>query len=75
MLNLAIDTKILVKEFRSDKWQRYHFKQWGHRTSAICFESGKTSFSSTGGTIDTRWVFWKIAEGKYKGINNLIGGE
>ncbi len=69
MINLQSDTKVYVKASKNATWQLKHFVQWGDNDDILCYGSTITSASWVPGQW-TSWPYWRVAEGKYKGINN-----
>ncbi len=67
---LEVDTKVFVKEIKSNNWVPRHFMEWGYRGRVLCYANGDTSFSETD-KDGTDWKFWKIAEGVHKGKTNI----
>ncbi len=69
MINLQIDTEVYVKTNKSDDWKLRHFRSWGHNGDIKCYDNNITSVSCSIGQWHS-WPYWRVAEGKYKGINN-----
>ena len=60
--NYPVDTKMLVRQ--DGPWRkRYlsHFKRVGSDVVAVCFDYGRTSWSSEG-TVLSYWDEWKLAD-------------
>ncbi len=74
MPNLAVDTKVLVKETDSDTWEHHHFKEWNAQGEMVCHNGGKTSFTA-GNKKPYWWRLWKVADGPHKGKSNVTSGE
>ena len=58
--DLTVDTKVIVWNNNMAKFKR-HFKEFNSRGEIICFDYGKTSFTTT--DID-RWDNWELYEEK-----------
>ncbi len=69
MINLQIDTKVYVKYNKSDDWELRTFIGWGHNGNILCCGDADTTKDYRAGRWES-WSYWRIAEGKYKGINN-----
>ncbi len=69
MINLQSDTKVYVKASKNATWKLRHFVQWGDNEDILTHGSTITSENWVPG----QWIsspYWRVAEGKYKGINN-----
>ncbi len=69
MINLQIDTKVYVKANKSDDWELRNFMGWGHNRNILCCGDADTTKNFRAGRWES-WEYWRVAEGKYKGINN-----
>ncbi len=69
MINLQIDTKVYVKASKSDDWELRNFMGWGHNRNILCCGDADTTKNFRAGRWES-WEYWRVAEGKYKGINN-----
>ncbi len=69
MINLQIDTEVYVKTNKSDDWELRNFMGWGHNRSILCCGDADTTKDFRAGRWES-WKYWRVAEGKYKGINN-----
>ncbi len=74
--DLAVDTKVFVKEAGSDEWEKRHFKKWAHDCTMHCYRGGTSSFTAGASADDAEynfngwWRLWKVADGRFKGETN-----
>ncbi len=66
---LAVDTKVLVKEFEDRDWVERCFMKWNRYGTMVCFADGHTSKTGAG-EKGADWSFWKVADGEHKGETN-----
>ncbi len=65
---LAIDTKVFVRDNAGQSWMPRHFMKWNEQ-GIVCFAHGDTSFSAHD-KDGSFWKYWKVAGGKFKGETN-----
>lgn len=58
---VEVDTKILVRIFKSDNWERRYFAKF-EDGKVYAWLNGKTSFSATADNDICPWTFAKLAE-------------
>ena len=56
--NLKVDDKVMVRAVGVDQWLHGHFKEWPEGDGIICFDGGRTSWTSEGKHI--HWKCWKL---------------
>jgi len=62
--DLDIDTKVLVKEFAENEWQKRYFAGWTDDGKMKCWSDGRTSWTATDETDYFIWNYWKLQDEK-----------
>lgn len=57
---VPVDTKIYVKDYKNDLWEKRHFSHYTSDGKVHAFNSGTTSFTADEGT--SPWNYAKLAE-------------
>lgn len=57
---VPVDTKIYVKDYKNDLWEKRHFSHYTSDGKVHAFCSGTTSFTADAGT--SPWNYAKLAE-------------
>lgn len=55
---LEVDTKVLVRNSTSDRWEKKYFSNFDEDGNMCCFYDGSTSWSGKG---TSNWKYWKLA--------------
>ena len=56
--DLKVDDRVLVRAVGLNHWLHAHFKEWAESDGIICFDGGRTSWTSDGRYIT--WKEWKL---------------
>jgi len=59
--DLAIDTKVLVWDLEGVVMYKRYFKKFNNDGKIVCFEDGKTSWSSPKNK-EVSWSYWELSE-------------
>lgn len=57
---VPVDTKIYVRDFKNDLWEKRHFSHYTSDGKVYAFCNGTTSFTADAGTVC--WEYAKLAE-------------
>ena len=60
---VPVDTKIYVKDYKNDLWEKRHFSHYTSDGKVCAFRSGTTSFTADDGNVKAKcWNYAKLAE-------------